>query len=411
MFKISVVMPVYNASNYLERSLNSIINQTIGDIEIICVNDGSTDNSLNILKNFSKKYENMKIFTQENSGSGIARNRGIKEANGKYIAFLDADDIFLDDDALKQMYDLACKYEAKMVGANLQYIQNDGKIEENYHPSDFLFTYFSKKEVISPIKYGIPWAFYKNIYEREFLEKNNIKFPNLKRGQDPIFLANVLTNLKEIPVLNIDLYGYNHSASGGVNIKVNTYDKKQDYIQHFIDTFEILENNGFDEILSLYKLEFINYLNFQQNIYDEDIQEIIGRLSKLDKYFKDTDYGYLIINLIKNPIKEEENEDYCFIKECLFEESMLENTFIDVYRLKEFAKISNDSIKNENLLISSFKQLKFIEKYSFEEKRKIFGQVSKMKKEIKYYINSNNLILTSNSWKLTSYLRSLKNKI
>lgn len=404
-------MPVYNASNYLERSLNSIINQTIGDIEIICVNDGSTDNSLNILKNFSKKYENMKIFTQENSGSGIARNRGIKEANGKYIAFLDADDIFLDDDALKQMYDLACKYEAKMVGANLQYVQKDGKIEENYHPSDFLFTYFSKKEVISPIKYGIPWAFYKNIYEREFLEKNNIKFPNLKRGQDPIFLANVLTNLKEIPVLNIDLYGYNHSASGGVNIKVNTYDKKQDYIQHFIDTFEILENNGFDEILSLYKLEFINYLNFQQNIYDEDIQEIIGRLSKLDKYFKDTDYGYLIINLIKNPIKEEENEDYCFIKECLFEESMLENTFIDVYRLKEFAKISNDSIKNENLLISSFKQLKFIEKYSFEEKRKIFGQVSKMKKEIKYYINSNNLILTSNSWKLTSYLRSLKNKI
>lgn len=411
MFKISVVMPVYNASNYLERSLNSIINQTIDDIEIICVNDGSTDNSLNILKNFSKKYENMKIFTQENSGSGIARNRGIKEANGKYIAFLDADDIFLDDDALKQMYDLACKYEAKMVGANLQYVQKDGKIEENYHPSDFLFTYFSKKEVISPIKYGIPWAFYKNIYERDFLEKNNIKFPNLKRGQDPIFLANVLTNLKEIPVLNIDLYGYNHSASGGVNIKVNTYDKKQDYIQHFIDTFEILENNGFDEILNLYKLEFINYLNFQQNIYDEDIQEIIGRLSILDKYFKDTDYGYLIITLIKNPIKEEENEDYCFIKECLFEESMLENTFIDVYRLKEFAKISNDSIKNDNLLISSFKQLKFIEKYSFEEKRKIFGQVSKMKKEIKYYINSNNLILTSNSWKLTSYLRSLKNKI
>lgn len=411
MFKISVVMPVYNASNYLERSLNSIINQTIDDIEIICVNDGSTDNSLNILKNFSKKYENMKIFTQENSGSGIARNRGIKEANGKYIAFLDADDIFLDDDALKQMYDLACKYEAKMVGANLQYVQKDGKIEENYHPSDFLFTYFSKKEVISPIKYGIPWAFYKNIYERDFLEKNNIKFPNLKRGQDPIFLANVLTNLKEIPVLNIDLYGYNHSASGGVNIKVNTYDKKQDYIQHFIDTFEILENNGFDEILNLYKLEFINYLNFQQNIYDEDIQEIIGRLSILDKYFKDTDYGYLIITLIKNPIKEEENEDYCFIKECLFEESMLENTFIDVYRLKEFAKISNYSIKNDNLLISSFKQLKFIEKYSFEEKRKIFGQVSKMKKEIKYYINSNNLILTSNSWKLTSYLRSLKNKI
>ena len=334
----------------------------------------------------------MKIFTQENSGSGIARNRGIKEANGKYIAFLDADDIFLDDTALKQMYDLACKYEAKMVGANLQYIQNDGKIEEKYHPSDFPFNYFSKKEVISPITYGIPWAFYKNIYEREFLEKNNIKFPNLKRGQDPIFLANVLTNLKEIPVLNIDLYGYNHSASGGVNIKVNTYDKKQDYIQHFIDTFEILENNGFDEILNLYKLEFINYLNFQQNIYDEDIQEIIGRLSILDKYFKDTDYGYLIITLIKNPIKEEENEDYCFIKECLFEESMLENTFIDVYRLKEFAKISNDSIKNENLLISSFKQLKFIEKYSFEEKRKIFGQVSKMKKEIKYYINSNNLI-------------------
>ena len=100
MVGISVIMPVYNVSNYLQNSIDSIKNQTFEDIEIICVNDGSTDNSVELLNSISQEFPDFKIVTQENSGPGIARNVGIDHAEGEYIAFLDADDIFLDDDAL-----------------------------------------------------------------------------------------------------------------------------------------------------------------------------------------------------------------------------------------------------------------------------------------------------------------------
>ena len=409
MVKISVIMPVYNTSDFLSMSLDSVLNQTIDDIEIICINDGSTDNSVNILKKYSE-FDSIKVINQENLGSGEARNKGLSLAAGEYIAFLDSDDIFLDENALDQMYNLAIKTNADMVAANLKRIKKNGSIEENYDYENTLFTYFYEKTVISPKEYGIPWAFYKNIYKRSFLNEYDIKFPDLSRGQDPIFLANILTKIKNIYALPVDLYGYNHSASGGVNVKVNSYEKKLDYLKHFVDTFQILQYNSFNESLSLYKKEFIDYLNYKQNIFDDDIKKIISELTQLDNYFKKEDYGYFIIDFIKNPPKEDKDE-YDLIKECLFEESILENTFIDVYRLKNFAEISENSIQQEDMLKSSFKQLKDIEHYTFNDKRELSGKIDRFRNEITYYIHLNNEILTSNSWKLTSYLRMLKHKL
>ncbi len=409
MVKISVVMPVYNAEDYLEMSLKSVSNQEIKDIELICVNDGSTDNSTNIINKFAKDNDFIKVINQENSGTACARNNGIKNAAGEYIAFLDADDIFLDNTALEKMYELAKKTDAEIVGANLKRIKPDGSLEENYDYINAPFTYFDEQKVITPKEYGIPWAFYKNIYKKGFIEKHSIEFPQLSRGQDPIFLSEVLSKVERIPVIDVDLYGYNHSAGGGVNIKVNDYPKKRDYVQHFIQTFEILENNGFTEALDVYKKEFIDYINFRQNINDEDIQKILRESTELESYFTMDDYGYLIIDLIKNPPQQTDTE-YETIKRCLFEESMLENTFIDIYRLKEYSKISEKSAIDENMLKSSFKQLKDIEEYTFEDKRKINSTVGKLQKQIKHYIKSNDEILTSNSWKVTGALRSLKHK-
>jgi hypothetical protein len=297
-----------------------------------------------------------------------------------------------------------------MVGANLKRINQDYTIDEDYDFENTKFNYFSNEKTISPKEYGVPWAFYKNIYKKSFLLEHNILFPNLSRGQDPIFLANVLKNIKRIPVLPIDLYGYNHSASGGVNIKVNDYYKKKDYISHFIQTFDILDQNGFKEALYSYKSEFIDYLNFRQNIKDEDIQKIIKEIPDLDKYFKEDDYGFLIIDTIINPVETGKDTDYDIIKQCLFEESMMEETFVDYDRLKEFAKISENSVKDRNLLKASFNQLKSIEEYTFENKRILSGNIGKLQKNIKHYINSNNAILTSNSWKFTESLRSFKNR-
>lgn len=410
MVKISVIMPVHNASDYLNKSINSFLKQNIDSIELICVDDGSTDDSLTILRDFTKEYDFIKVIEQEHSGPGIARNSGLSLASGEYIAFLDADDIFLDENALDKMYNTAINNNADMVGANLKWVNLDYSIDKNYDYKNTKFKYFSNETIITPQEYGIPWAFYKNIFKKSFLLDYNIIFPNLSRGQDPIFLAQVLANIKKIPVLPIDLYGYNHSASGGVNIKVNDYDKKKDYINHFIQTFNLLDKNNFKQALSSYKREFVDYINFRQNINDEDIRKIIKEIPDLKKYYDKDDYGYLIIDTVTNPVDDAINEEYSIIKECLFEESMLEESFIDFDRLSEFSKISEKEVKDINNLKSSFKQLKSIEGYTFENKRTLSRNIGKIKKEIKYYINYNNSILTSNSWKITNTLRLLKSK-
>ena len=92
MVKISIIVPVYNTEPYLEQCLDSIINQTLEDIEIICVNDGSTDNSLSILEEYASKDNRIRIINQENKGQGFARNNGLKNVNGEYVLFVDSDD-------------------------------------------------------------------------------------------------------------------------------------------------------------------------------------------------------------------------------------------------------------------------------------------------------------------------------
>ena len=119
MVKVSIVMPVYNGYNFLEKSIESVAKQTLKDVELICIDDGSTDKSLELLNELSEKYGFIKILTQKNQGSGIARNNGIKNATGEYVAFLDADDEFLDADALERMYNASSINNADMISANL----------------------------------------------------------------------------------------------------------------------------------------------------------------------------------------------------------------------------------------------------------------------------------------------------
>jgi len=131
----------------------------------------------------------------------------------------------------------------------------------------------------------------------------------------------------------------------------------------------------------------------------------------LDEYFKEDDYGYLIIDIIRNPPQKDDLDEYDLIKHCLFEESILEKTYIDIQRLKDFTRISEEKSNDNSSIKSSYTNLKEIEKYTFEQKRTLSGNIGKLQKDIKHFINSNNAILTSNSWKLTSYLRSLKHKL
>ena len=269
MVKVSIVMPVYNGYDFLERSIESVAKQTLKDVELICIDDGSTDKSLELLNKLSEKYGFIKVLTQENQGSGIARNNGIKNAEGEYIAFLDADDEFLDADALERMYNASSINNADMISANLQFINENDEIVNNifYSNKDYLF--ISKEDVISPDAYGLPLSFYKNIFKKSFLLEYDIHFPDLKRGQDPPFLAKAIVSTSEIPVVPVDLYGHHFQSGGGAENKVNSYSKRHDYITHYKLTYDILEKKGYFDLVNRYKKKLFIYLN---NNFNDDYE-------------------------------------------------------------------------------------------------------------------------------------------
>lgn len=128
--KISVIVPVYNVENYLEKCLNSLVNQTLEEIEILVINDGSTDDSQKIIDEFQKKFpQKIKTFAKENGGLSDARNFGIDRASGNFLAFVDSDD-YISENMLQEMYDLAIKNEAELVICNLQKVEEHGNVTQ-----------------------------------------------------------------------------------------------------------------------------------------------------------------------------------------------------------------------------------------------------------------------------------------
>ena len=105
--KISIIIPVYNTEKYLHECLDSVINQTLKDIEIICIDDGSADNSYQVLQGYADKDSRFVILQQENKGAGRARNNGLKNATGEFVAFLDSDDYYADNTVLEKLYNSA----------------------------------------------------------------------------------------------------------------------------------------------------------------------------------------------------------------------------------------------------------------------------------------------------------------
>jgi len=170
--KISVVIPVYNTELYLERSIQSVLNQTLKELEIICIDDSSTDNSLNILNEFKKKDSRIKIVhLDENKGPSITRNTGINIANGEFIGFLDSDD-YIDERFFENLYQYTTNYDI-VVGTFVRSINGSDKYIHHEN--------FTKVE-------GYVCD---SIFRRKFLDDNNIRFPtNIRFMEDKLFRKN-----------------------------------------------------------------------------------------------------------------------------------------------------------------------------------------------------------------------------
>ena len=201
--KVSIIIPVYNAENYLQNCLSSVLRQSIQDIEVICVNDGSKDNSLIILSENAAKDNRIQVINQKNSGAGTARNRGLEEARGEYVLFLDADDELLYS-CLEKVWSEAHNQKLDLLRCRaLDYNNSNGLITKGTHNylkkvPFFLYSFplqFPTAYWIFPKISVAPWG---GVCKREFLLKEQIRFNNLVCVNDRSFFWETVLKAERI---------------------------------------------------------------------------------------------------------------------------------------------------------------------------------------------------------------------
>ncbi|MBR6127579.1 glycosyltransferase family 2 protein [bacterium] len=262
MSKISIIIPIYNVEKYLSQCLESAVNQTFKDIEIICINDCSTDSSLQILEEFASKDSRIKIINNpQNVGWSTSERKGLAAAGGKYIMFIDSDD-WLEPNACETAYNQIEKTKDDLVyfGFKFYYETDDNyKIDETrLKPFKTKFKEgesFSYKDLNAPfMHYGEIW--YK-IYSHDFLKKNNITMPyGLWFAGDLPFNAKIITHANTISYINTPLYNY-RMRSDKSNSIYNTMNYKN-LIKDRKLAYEIVNTKNDDYFMKWYLVAHIN---------------------------------------------------------------------------------------------------------------------------------------------------------
>lgn len=282
MSKFSIIIPVYNVEKYLEKCLDSIKNQTYKDYEVIIVNDGTKDNSMDI----AKKYD-FKIINQKNQGLSAARNTGVKNATGDYLLFVDSDD-YLEKDLLKEL-NKSLKNNPDLVRFQIKEVYEDGK-EINYPEEEFqnksgveAFSIISKYHFVENA-----WAY---LYKKTFYEKNKFKFKEGTIHED--FGIVPLIIMKANKVNSINYLGYNYLQRSGSIMSQKNYEKTKKKVEDFYNHY-------------LYLIEEINKTSLDSKVFKSFISNsLIIKICELD------------------------NKDYQEYKKLLKKEKVFDNLLVD----------------------------------------------------------------------------------
>ena len=218
--KVSVIIPVYNSSRYLPKCIESMLNQTLKEIEIICVDDGATDASFDILNNYKNIDNRIKIIKQENKYAGEARNNGIKIAKGEYLFFLDSDD-FSSDTLLEKVYFKGKDTNADVVffGAKQYHEETNTYTDAHWYfdrkslPQKEVFNKYDVPDKIFNITSMAPWT---KIFRREFVQKEKLQFQALKNSNDIYFVMLAECFADRITFVDEDLTYYRVGRKGGL---------------------------------------------------------------------------------------------------------------------------------------------------------------------------------------------------
>ena len=280
MVEVSVIMPVFNAEEYLEESINCILNQTLTDLELICVDDGSTDNSLKILNEFKDSDIRIQVYHQENRGGGAARNVAMTYATGKYLYCMDADDM-IELDALERLYDV-CE-EKNLDFVIFQAINYDDELDKYYR--HFYYDMDKLAETVGDEVFNIddlgktifkisvtPWC---KLYNLDFVKRSGAQFAEGLIFHDNIFFWDILFNAKKIYFLKEVLYTRRR------HLKSSTGAKDKRYVS------TIMINN-----MTVQK--FIDYGYFDEHkkkLYNDKMDSVYRRFGEVRDEFKQYFFG------------------------------------------------------------------------------------------------------------------------
>lgn len=304
MIKLSVIIPVYNVESYLTECLDSLISQTLEDIEIICIDDCSTDGSLNILEKYALMDLRIRILKQkENCGQGSARNLGILEAKGEFITFVDPDD-YISNDMYEKMYHQAKTINSEIVMCDVQkFFEQRGEIRLYNSFKRFKNIYESEnvcllegnnldKSEIKQLVLVSPDFSWNKIYNKEFILKNNIKFSNTRSYQDVVFVISALLLAQKISYIKEKFYTYRIRETSSLR---NNKKILESFNQTLEDVYYLLINLGYYEELKSHFAYFIiaNLKNIFSRGYniDEQIIDNIKYLSKREKLYLKRKFG------------------------------------------------------------------------------------------------------------------------
>ena len=314
MPKVSILIPCYNVEKFIRQCMNSVVNQTLHDIEIICVNDGSTDSTLDILREYEDRDSRVKVISKHNSGYGASMNIALESAKGEFIGIVESDD-YADLNMFENLYNLALKHNVDIVkGDWYSYYGEEDKLVENNHFSEF------EEEVVLDPKiskniFVIPSLIAASIYKKTFLDKYAIRFLETPGAsyQDTAFAAKTIMAVDKLVLTKKNYYCYrvdNQNSSVKSSAKVFCICDEYNEINSFMDKYpemkstleeqkcanqyreylwnlNRLEEKESKEFFKVFRTEFKKY-------YDSDIlkDEFFARYPKRD-----------VLRLINNPSK------------------------------------------------------------------------------------------------------------
>lgn len=259
---ISVVVPVYNGAEFLSATLDSIFQQTFQNFELICVDDGSNDQTPAILREYQKRYSGqLKIISQRNSGPGVARNNGIKQARGQYLVMLDADDLFepnMFEIAYRKIVadqgDLVVFRSNEYISDEGRYLSTDFTINRALLPKREPFAGHEIKRDIFGAFIGWPWD---KIYRTDFVRANQLKFQDLYSSEDALFVFMSIVRAERISTLDDVLVHHRRVTSSVSHTRETNWDsfyKALQAMREQLYTWQVYER---------YEQDFVNYaLNF-----------------------------------------------------------------------------------------------------------------------------------------------------